>query len=177
MHACTTTVPWQPEVVFGTNLQPGRCWLFPGSVGHIRITLAERVIVTNITLEHVLADLTPQTDTAPRDVMMWVFINYNMLETYWSCIANSSIVSAIFPASTANLPKSMPLSYFIHIMSFMHNLHSRYFQQIFQTMDEVHDIPLSVRVVVMQVQSNWGNSNRTCLYSVHVHGISYTVTM
>lgn len=55
---------------------PGKCWAFPGSQGNLFIELSHTVIVSHVTLDHVLTSALP-TDailSAPRDFSVYVSI-------------------------------------------------------------------------------------------------------
>lgn len=165
------TISWQPEIVIGSALQAGQCWSFAGSDGHIGIALSETVVVTNITVEHISADLAAQPEIAPHDIIVWGFGDDDTaLERYRKMIAHHSIVSFAFPLPPARLRNSMPSQNFVPIASFTYDVNSRHFLQMFETLEEVRTVGLAVRALVVHVRSNWGSTDRTCLYRLCVHG-------
>ena len=59
-------VPWSPEIAIGASIQSGHCWSFTGSTGYLGMALAEAVVVTNITVKHIPAELTHNWMLHPR---------------------------------------------------------------------------------------------------------------
>ncbi|KAM4841700.1 SUN domain-containing protein 5 isoform 4-T4 [Thomomys bottae] len=60
------------------NMTPGNCWAFAGDHGQVTIRLAQKVYLTNITLQHIpkTISLSGCLDTAPKD-----FVIYGMEST------------------------------------------------------------------------------------------------
>lgn len=169
----SNVVAWQPETVIGTDLQAGRCWSFSGASGHLGILLADNVSVTNITVEHISVSLLPQPDIAPKDIVIWAHVeDESTMSLYRSRIANSSATPFLFPVEVETLPEPMTPTSFVPIASFTYDVHSRFFRQMFMAWEEVREVQLSTRIVVVHVKNNWGNEDRTCLYRFRVHGIS-----
>ncbi len=124
------TVPWQPELVIGSTLQAGRCWSFVGPAGYLGIALSEAVVVSNVTLEHVSLDLAPQSEIAPKEIVVWGFSeDIAALDQYRLTIASQSIASAPFPS--LSLPDYMSPGDFVPVSSFTYDVHSEQFLQIF----------------------------------------------
>ncbi len=164
-------VSWQPEIVIGAGVQAGRCWSFAGSDGHLGIALSEAVVVTNITVEHISADLASQPEVALCNMIIWGFSEDDAaLEWYRQSIAHHRIASFSFPVPPAKLHNSMPFQNFVPIASFTYDVYSCHFLQMFETLEEVHAVDLAVRALIVHVQSNWGSTDRTCLYRIRVHG-------
>ncbi|XP_014906118.1 SUN domain-containing protein 3-like [Poecilia latipinna] len=64
-----------PDVVLQgrTRLQPGECWGFEGSQGHLSIALSHRVIVSHVTLGHLPKMLSPTGNSwsAPKEFSVY----------------------------------------------------------------------------------------------------------
>lgn len=62
------TCPFQP------NMTPGNCWAFSGDRGQVTIRLAQKVYLSNLTLQHIpkTISLSGSLDTAPKDFVIYV---------------------------------------------------------------------------------------------------------
>lgn len=67
-HSPPCTCPFQP------SMTPGNCWAFSGDRGQVTIRLAQKVYLSNLTLQHIpkTISLSGSTDTAPKDVVIYV---------------------------------------------------------------------------------------------------------
>lgn len=167
-------VPWKPETVLTPGLEAGRCWSFAGSSGHIAISLADRIMVTNITIEHISLALAPQSDTVPKDMILWGLVDDRVaLERYKSLAiqSNDLFTSTIFPISNSGLPHQMHADSFVPLVSFTYDPYTKDSLQTFSIPSELLGVEVPVRHVVVDVRTNWGNKLRTCLYRVRVHGL------
>lgn len=55
-------------------MTPGNCWAFAGDRGQVTIRLAQKVYLSNITLQHIpkTISLSGSLDTAPKDFVIYV---------------------------------------------------------------------------------------------------------
>lgn len=167
-------VAWEPEIVISPGLEAGRCWSFSGSKGYIGISLADRIVVTNITIEHISLDLAPQTDTAPRDLIVWGFVeDTTKLQDYRYILRDDAAFSTAFPIPSSSMPREMAVQNFIPLLNFTYDLYAEDFLQTFTVHPHLLAISAPVRHVVVDVQTNWGNEVQTCLYRVRIHGVRY----
>ncbi|KAJ9108233.1 hypothetical protein QFC19_002481 [Naganishia cerealis] len=62
-----------PLVILHPATQPGMCWPFEGSQGHVGISLSREIHVTDVTVEHVAKELVSARSlmSAPRDMELW----------------------------------------------------------------------------------------------------------
>lgn len=67
-HSLMATGPFQP------NVTPGNCWAFAGDRGQVTIRLAQKVYLSNLTLQHIpkTISLSGSLDTAPKDFVIYV---------------------------------------------------------------------------------------------------------
>ncbi|EFB14887.1 hypothetical protein PANDA_006758, partial [Ailuropoda melanoleuca] len=61
------------ERVAGPNMTPGNCWAFSGDRGQVTIRLAQKVYLSNLTLQHIpkTISLSGSLDTAPKDFVIY----------------------------------------------------------------------------------------------------------
>ncbi|KAG8524102.1 SUN domain-containing protein 5 [Galemys pyrenaicus] len=57
----------------GPNMTPGNCWAFSGDRGQVTIRLAQKVYLSNLTLQHIpkTISLSGSLDTAPKDFVIY----------------------------------------------------------------------------------------------------------
>lgn len=172
-RASTPGTAWNPEVAISPGLQPGRCWSFSGPTGYLGIMLSDEIVITNVTIEHIALELAPHTDTAPKDGVLWGYVEDPIaLQKFQNALAGESIMSAVFPVRQSVLPKHMNSEAFVPLLSFTYDVHAPQFLQTFKVPMNVLNVTVPVRRVVLDIQSNWGNSEVTWLYKVRVHGIA-----
>ncbi|PWN38101.1 uncharacterized protein FA14DRAFT_117135 [Meira miltonrushii] len=143
-----------PVIALVPDVTPGMCWAFAGSEGTLGISLARRVLVSKITMEHTSPSIShDQSISAPRDV------------TVWGIGEEDSILPAPIPPSDRHLL----LSTFTYDV-----LASKMIQQ-FPISREAEQLNIPIAIVQMQIHSNHGKKDYTCLYRVRVHGNEWTL--
>uniref|UniRef100_A0A8D0SK08 Sad1 and UNC84 domain containing 5 n=1 Tax=Sus scrofa TaxID=9823 RepID=A0A8D0SK08_PIG len=62
-----------PDVILEPNVTPGNCWAFAGDRGQVTIRLAQKVYLSNLTLQHIpkTISLSGSLDTAPKDFVIY----------------------------------------------------------------------------------------------------------
>ncbi|XP_029077887.1 SUN domain-containing protein 5 [Monodon monoceros] len=62
-----------PDVILEPNMTPGNCWAFSGDRGQVTIQLAQKVYLSNLTLQHIpkTISLSGSLDTAPKDFVIY----------------------------------------------------------------------------------------------------------
>uniref|UniRef100_A0A8C4L5I5 Sad1 and UNC84 domain containing 5 n=1 Tax=Equus asinus asinus TaxID=83772 RepID=A0A8C4L5I5_EQUAS len=62
-----------PDVILEPNVTPGNCWAFSGDRGQVTIQLAQKVYLSNLTLQHIprTISLSGSLDTAPKDFVIY----------------------------------------------------------------------------------------------------------
>ncbi|KZS87148.1 hypothetical protein SISNIDRAFT_419995, partial [Sistotremastrum niveocremeum HHB9708] len=63
-----------PLVALTPWTDPTDCWAFQGSYGHLGITLSSNIIVTHVTIDHVVPILALNTRSAPRNLKLWTIL-------------------------------------------------------------------------------------------------------
>ncbi|XP_030338433.1 SUN domain-containing protein 1-like [Strigops habroptila] len=72
-------VTQSPRVVIQPDVNPGNCWAFKGSQGHLVIRLSMRIYPTGFTMEHIPKTLSPTgtITSAPRKFLVYVSLPLN----------------------------------------------------------------------------------------------------
>ncbi|KDQ07779.1 hypothetical protein BOTBODRAFT_647961 [Botryobasidium botryosum FD-172 SS1] len=148
----------------------GNCWPFAGAAGHIGIMLSQPAFITHVTVDHASKDIAYNIKTAPREFRVWGLVegdqNIQKLAAYHAAIDGESRDDDD-PAFFTNSPPSIRP---VHLVSFSYDINSPSPTQTFPLPEKLQKLGLDIGIVVFQIQSNWGDSDFTCLYRVRVHG-------
>jgi len=60
-----------PESILQPDISPGNCWAFPGTKGNVTIRLAQQVIPSNFTLEHISESIAFNISSCPKDFSVY----------------------------------------------------------------------------------------------------------
>ncbi|XP_006901679.1 PREDICTED: SUN domain-containing protein 3 [Elephantulus edwardii] len=62
-----------PDIILQPDVHPGKCWAFPGSQGHVLIKLAEKIVPTAVTMEHISEKVSPSGNisSAPKEFSVY----------------------------------------------------------------------------------------------------------
>ncbi|ELW69550.1 SUN domain-containing protein 5 [Tupaia chinensis] len=142
-----------PDVILEPNMTPGNCWAFAGDRGQVTIRLAQKVYLSNLTLQHIpkTISLSGSLDTAPKD-----FVIYGMENP-----PREEVFLGAFQFQPENTIQTFPLQVGVR----GHGRAAAMFESIFQNQPA-----RTFGAVKVKISSNWGNPRFTCLYRVRVHG-------
>ncbi|KAG1883712.1 hypothetical protein F4604DRAFT_1575706, partial [Suillus subluteus] len=151
-----------PSIALSKSLEMNACWCFRGSSGQLGIALAEVLLITHVTLDHIPEDFTSNINLAPRDIIFWGVINGE---------ENSHKVQSLIDAS--EIPPGAPayaggLS-FIELAHIHYDIHSTQYIQTFPISQIIRNAGIHFGLVVAEFLGNWGGGS-TCVYRVRVHG-------
>nr|XP_021139697.1 SUN domain-containing protein 3-like [Columba livia] len=140
-----------------TDNHPGNCWPFPGSQGHIFIKLCMPVIPRAVTMDHVSGTVFhgESISGAPKNFAVYdAQLLVCQLKTRNTGLPEDSLVAGGEPS----------LRHFCQCSRAREEKATHFFFS-FQ-----NELPGFVNYIRLQVQSNWGHLNYTCLYQFGVHG-------
>ncbi|KAF8464146.1 hypothetical protein BDZ91DRAFT_730813 [Kalaharituber pfeilii] len=180
-------IPRPKTVISGGLKEPGQCWPFSGAVGQVGVILRERIYVTGITVEHVEWERALAHDVAPKDIVLWV--NVHPEDMYPDTVAAAASLFKLegkdgrrvkeyqtqgerekAKSGAKELPDLQALHYVkVGAWEFDWREGVRA-EQTFSLGIDMRKLGVTSDRVVIGVESNWGNSNYTCLYRVRVHG-------
>ena len=164
-----------PVVALHHDNSVGMCWPFSGSQGQLGIQLVRKIHATAITVDHVASVLALDgSASAPRDVEVW-----GVLETEaeqqelarWRrrrAQARRSSSSADAELEPTPIPPS-PAHVYLGAFTYDASPGSPP-TQTFPISSEGAALSLPLRVIQVNVLSNHGLRDFTCLYRVRVHG-------
>lgn len=160
--------PNPPEIALTPGVQPGKCWP-THTGGHLGVALANTIVVSHVTIDHIAAELAINITTAPKDLVLWGLIeDHHAIQRFNSYFPSpldppAGILSLISSFQTrmdktSAKPIFVPLASMHYDPSLMNNV------QMFPVHPEVRLLEIPTRVVVLEIQSNWGHEDLTCLY-------------
>ncbi|XP_068585416.1 SUN domain-containing protein 1-like isoform X2 [Cebidichthys violaceus] len=138
-----------PRVVIQPDVHPGNCWAFRGSTGFLVIRLSMRILPTAFTMEHIPKTLAPSgtLNSAPRD-----FTVYGLEDEAPVCCVQGLEDEAEDRGKLLG--------------SFTFDQDGEALQSYRLT--EENDV--AFQIIEVQVLSNWGHQEYTCMYRFRVHG-------
>lgn len=166
-----------PAWALKRDIQQGSCWHMAGTAGYLGIQLAEPVIVTNVTVDHLPASLASETRSAPYHIRVWALVPTSYFTAFWAASTPTSRVGTVLDPPNNDAPRDIsPMlrgavpsgAQLVHIADVEYDIRSAQHIQTFPASDNA---PItSVDKVVFQVLDNWGFPEFTCIYRVRVHG-------
>ncbi|EIW83739.1 hypothetical protein CONPUDRAFT_70697 [Coniophora puteana RWD-64-598 SS2] len=162
------------SVILEPDISVGECWSLSGSSGHVGIYLQERIVVTNITIDHAPPDLlsTQQQQSAPRSIKIWALLDPSYVEEMVADAGSGSLCWHIgeleFCRSTHFLTDTPSKPYhkndvFVALTRFTYQKDAPSHVQTFAVPDELLVPKFATQIVVVELLTNWG-SDTTCLY-------------
>ncbi|NXW95772.1 SUN3 protein, partial [Alopecoenas beccarii] len=149
--------PRQCSVVFSFQLEnhPGNCWPFPGSQGHVFIKLSVPVIPRAVTMDHVSGTTFhgESISGAPKDFAVYV--------SDFSRVGGRGLHSISKQGGFKEEHEEQGT--FLGQFTFLWALNP---SQTFQLKNE---LPGVMNYIRLQVLSNWGHPDYTCLCRLRVH--------
>lgn len=166
-----------PVVALHHETSLGYCWPFAGSQGHLGVKLADRVFVEDITIDHVPREVAHDMRPAPRHMDVWAVVEgADNLKKYQEYLAQKEQkrrdaeeegspvpIEPAYPLLLKNAP-------YVRIASFMYDINAPSNIQTFSVFDDVRVLNMDFGIVVLNINSNWGSKEFTCLYRFRVHG-------
>lgn len=122
--------------------KPGDCWPLQGTGGHLSVKLAEAIVPTSVTIDHIPREISKMPSTAPQHFR-------------------------VMGRATQD-PDEEPLQ--LHSEDFFtYDIGALRPVQTF-ALDGGEGKGMEMAVVTLEVLNNWGNLEYTCLYRFRVHG-------
>ncbi|KAI3618393.1 hypothetical protein CBS9595_002756 [Malassezia furfur] len=155
-----------PAVALHHDNAPGMCWPFSGSHGQLGIQLVRAIHVEAITIDHVPAVLALNgVGAAPREMEAW-----GVVQTPEERRKLAQWRAQRAHTEEAEEPTPVPPSpAHVYLGAFVYDAAGAAIQT-FPVSSEGAAFPLPLRVVQLNVLSNHGLRDYTCLYRVRVHG-------
>lgn len=166
-----SSIAHPPQIALEPTLHPGACWSFSGTTGTLAVALAAKVVVTNVTIDHVPQQLVGSVRDAPRHAIVWGLVEAPFNDAQLSRPA--AVGGPYIPTLLSNIritgnPVWTPL------ITFEFDAEKASSIQTFSVPRDLLDRGIPVGLVVLDIRSNWGDASHTCLYRFRVHGTRQT---
>lgn len=164
-----------PVTALHHELNAGHCWPFAGIQGRLGVALSSPVYISDITIDHVAAELAHDIRSAPREMEVWGLVDGrdNVAKVKaWKQAKAVSRAEALERGESVEeevQPKDVPKNY-IRIASFTYDIHAEDNVQTFPVLPEIQTLGVDFGIVFLSVKNNWGQHHLTCLYRFRVHG-------
>lgn len=161
-----------PVTALHHDVQNGFCWPFPGSEGHLGVSLAAPIKVESVTVDHVPRNIAFDVRSAPKEMEVWGLVegqeNIRKLKEWKEAKESADEEGAAEEYSYPSILPHQPE--YVRLANFTYDVDGPSHIQNFPVSDEITEIGLDFGVVVLLVKSNWGREDFTCLYRFRVHG-------
>lgn len=185
--AITGRTPFEgrpPVTALHPDISVGNCWPIRGSQGQLALMLARAVIITEFTIDHAAKEVAHDVRPAPKKMEVWGLVEGNenirkveeyhrrREERYRDLVAIAAREGRHPPPKEDSVPNSLPESaHYIRLAQFMYDLRENNHIQTFSVPQDIQDLGIDIGIVVLFIQSNWGQPEWTCLYRFRVHGL------
>lgn len=164
--AAEETTSFSPDIILEDGLTIGRCWnaTVPAQVG---LSSSSLIHPTNVTIDHIPAELAADIGTAPRRMILWGMveggINLFRYKTF-SVVEKSKGVSGRYGPSISGDQAT-----FLSLAVFDYSISADFHIQTFPIFEHVVQSRMDFGVFVLEILDSWGAKN-VCIYRVRVHG-------
>ena len=154
-----------PAMALEPTLTPGACWPFNGPQAQLGIALSRRVVVSNVTLEHVSRDVAigRNVGSAPTDFELWAEVAD---PAHMARLAAHRSGRRQQRGTIREKPSTLLLA------EGTYRIDQPDFRQTFPVLDEAAELAIPVDIVVLRILGlHGGNEGPGCLYRVRVGGV------
>ncbi|OWZ80276.1 hypothetical protein C366_01159 [Cryptococcus neoformans Tu401-1] len=148
-----------PATALHPDTSVGSCWPIKGSEGSLGVMLVDRVVVSDVTIEHAPQELALDIATAPKVVKVLGLVDYT---------EGLEKLAEYRAAHEMDLNNEEDTNY-LPLGTFTYDPSSYSHIQTFPVSPDIVELGIRIGVVVFKIESNWGG-DLTCLYRVRVHG-------
>jgi hypothetical protein len=147
----------------------GDCWCSPDSGGKAQLVviLPKMVVPKELIVEHIPPSATTQSETAPKEIEMWVQIEDRVAREH---IIKAGINHGLNQNVDSTSIRSLDDTW-VRIGSWIYNLHDSSHIQKFDIDIPLEDYDSPVRKIAIRTLSNWGRLEYVCLYRLKLHGL------
>ncbi|KNZ45844.1 hypothetical protein VP01_774g2 [Puccinia sorghi] len=151
-----------PITALSPEVELGKCWPIPGSTGQLAVYLSRKILITEVSIEHVSKSLAYELDSSPREIEVWsIDDSKKLLDIVYDPNLPSRIQTFAIPSELNYLTSTSADSDDDQAVSSSHQ-------------DDhlpTHTAPILRQGVLFKIKSNHGNPYYTCIYRIRVHGL------
>lgn len=150
-HSPTGTQKGAAQII-SPGIRPGRCWKMAGSTGYAVISLSRTIIPSSVSLEHISWLVSPENATTPKDFRVWG-VDIEDLRRRKQQNENIGNIS------------TGPLGVLLGQFTYTPSPPGRQMQNFKLLGDRPYGF------IKLEIDSNYGSTDLTCIYRFRVHGI------
>lgn len=173
---CALTSPchsWPLSLIYSSPLyaidedsRVGHCWSIPQRSGQLGIILAQPVIPSHVTIQHIPRNVAADISVAPRAMILWGVVDGAKNRERIQRMPNWPH----HPLLKRRRGPPYRSSYIFAPLSVIeYSISDKAHTQTFAVYDHIQNARLDFAIVVLEILDNWG-SDETCLYRVMIHG-------
>lgn len=152
-----------PITALSPEVELGKCWPIAGQQGHLAVYLSRKIVVTEVSIEHVSKSLAYELDSAPREIEVWsIEDSKKLLDIVYDPNLSSRIQTFKVPTQLNYLSSSSSEN---HDQDDSNNLPST------DLPNSSTHTPILRQGILFKIKSNHGNPFYTCIYRIRVHGL------
>ncbi|KZS90579.1 Sad1/UNC-like protein, partial [Sistotremastrum niveocremeum HHB9708] len=157
------SVSYGPHEALDANLQVGHCWPLSGASGQLGIALPEPINITHATIDHVPKVLAPDITTAPRHFSLWGYSD--------KAPSSGGDLQVLREGDILGDWIIVPDGgFFILLVTAEYDVTLASHIQTFPVPSSVTAHSPAYHAAILDISSNWGSLQHTCLYRVRIHG-------
>jgi hypothetical protein len=140
--------------------------------GQLGISLAETILITHVTIDHISRDFTSHINLAPRTIYIWGVLDGedNLAKREFLVQGDGEVAGVL---NSRPEPAITGGRLFIPLVRLVYDIYAASHVQTFPIIREVAEQHMEFKEVVVEFVDNWGGS-ATCLHRVRIHGLVVT---
>jgi SUN domain-containing protein 1/2 len=183
MFGSTSTEGRPPVTALHPDIHVGNCWPFKGPVGQIGVMLSRSIVISEVTIDHAAKEVAFDVRSAPKKMELWGLVDgaeniqkvaeyHRRREQHYRDLVNAANREGRTPPPPEDpYPSTLPPdSHYLRLAQFSYDVNAPSHIQTFSVPQEIQDLGVDIGIVVLRINSNWGEPNWTCLYRLRVHG-------
>lgn len=163
-----------PQIAFSDNLNLGSCWAFHGQSGQLGVSLSRDAVLTDFGIVHISSNRTWLPTSSPRSVSLWISVDDKQLRDqvlkilkYVYQKQNNTFIGG--SNKTDIIPFGIDDKY-LKILTVEYDAFNGDEFQVFPIPVEIQQLRIPTRLVLFEIESNWGNQEYTCIYQFKLFG-------
>lgn len=153
-----------PEIALETSTEPHECWPIRGDAGILAIKFGYDIYVEGIAVDHVSRDVALDRSVAPKRMQLWGLIAEDDYKHNVEDISDMQLTLKSVDELHQRGPQALLLA------DFMYDANKQKSLQSFSVLGAIQFLNVTFSEVLVEILSNWGFPESTCLYSIRITG-------
>ncbi|TFK79511.1 hypothetical protein K466DRAFT_471839, partial [Polyporus arcularius HHB13444] len=158
-----------PAIVLSDDNRIGSCWYIPNAHGQLGIALPDFIYPTNVSIDHIPAELAAEPGQAPRRMVLWGVVDGERNMALYAQNSSELRANVAYDRTTPPIVFKGEAESFVVLSEYQYDIGQLALVQTFPVRPVVRELAMDFGQVVLEVVDNWG-AEGTCLYRVRIHG-------